>query len=56
MAPFEPLKLLEYDFNADPDPAFYCNAGPEPVVHSNVDLDPASKIMQIRIRNPACRY
>jgi hypothetical protein len=31
---FEPLKLLNFDFNWDPDPAFY----------SNVDLDPASQI------------
>jgi hypothetical protein len=31
---FEPLKLLNFDFNADPDPAF----------HFNADSDLASKI------------
>jgi hypothetical protein len=25
---FEPLKLLNFDFNADPDSAFYSNADP----------------------------
>jgi len=25
-----PLKLLNYDFNADPDPAFHCTADPDP--------------------------
>ncbi len=33
--PFEPLKLMNFDFNADPDPAFH--SSPDP------DLDPASK-------------
>jgi hypothetical protein len=30
---FEPLKLLDFDFNTGPDPSF----------HFNSDLDPASK-------------
>jgi hypothetical protein len=34
---FEPIKLLSYNFNADPDPAF----------HSHVDPDPVSPIMRI---------
>jgi hypothetical protein len=34
---FEPLKILNFDCNADPDPAFYSNADP----------DPASEIMRI---------
>ncbi len=38
----EPFKLLNFYFNKDSDPAFHCNA----------DLDPASKIMRIRVLNP----
>ncbi len=41
---FEPLKLLNFDFNADPVPAF----------HSNSDQDPTFQIMRIRTRNPGC--
>jgi hypothetical protein len=37
---FEPLKLRNFDFNADPNPAF----------HADADPDPAS--IRIRIRNP----
>jgi hypothetical protein len=41
---FESLKLLNFDFNADPDPdpAFHSNADPDPypAYHSNADLDP----------------
>ncbi len=29
-AHFEPLKLLNFDFTADPDPAFPSNADPDP--------------------------
>ncbi len=36
---FEPEKLLNFDFNVDPDPAFHSNAYGDP--------DPASKIMRI---------
>jgi hypothetical protein len=39
---FLAYEALSFDFNADPDPAFYSNADP----------DPASKNMQILIRNP----
>ncbi len=44
---FEPLKLLNFDFNADSDPAF----------HSNPDLVRIQlpKIMRIQIRNPAVK-
>jgi hypothetical protein len=38
---FEPLKLLQFDFNADPDPAFHSNTDPETAVHTNTDPDPA---------------
>ncbi len=31
---FKPLKLLNFDFNADPDPAFHSNADPESHPHS----------------------
>ncbi len=42
----DPLQLLNFDFNADPDPDF----------HSSADPDPASKIirtlsLRMRIRN-----
>jgi hypothetical protein len=37
----EPRKLLNFDFNADPDPAFHLNADPDPAFHFNADPDPA---------------
>jgi hypothetical protein len=43
---FEPLNLLSFDVNADPDPAFY----------SYADQDPASKKMRIRIPNHNLYY
>ncbi len=36
---FEPLQLLNFDFDADPDPAFDFDA--DPAFHSDADLDPA---------------
>jgi hypothetical protein len=38
---FEPLKLLDFDFNADPDTAFHSNAnpGPDPASQNNMDPD-----------------
>jgi hypothetical protein len=42
----ELLTLLNFDLNLDMNPA----------IHSNADPDPASKMMQIRIRNPALKY
>ncbi len=27
---FDPLKLIKFNFNADPDPAFFMNADPDP--------------------------
>ncbi len=39
---FEPLKLISFDFNADPDPAFHSNADPDlcPASKYNADPDP----------------
>ncbi len=39
---FEPLKLLSFDFNADPDPDFHSNADPDlcPASKYNADPDP----------------
>jgi hypothetical protein len=49
---FEPLKILNFDFdrdsdlsflsNVDPDPAFLSNVDPDSAFLSNVDPDPAS--------------
>ena len=33
----EPLKLPDFDFNADPDPAFRSNVEPDPASKNNVD-------------------
>ncbi len=33
------LKLLNFDFNADPDPAFNSNADPDPASKNNADPD-----------------
>jgi hypothetical protein len=39
---FELVKLLNFDFDADPDPAFYSNADPDPYLafKNNADPDP----------------
>jgi hypothetical protein len=37
MLHFELLKLMNFDFNADPDPAFHFNAEPEPASQNNAD-------------------
>ncbi len=38
---FKPLKLLNFDFNADPDTIFYSNANPDPkIMQINADPDP----------------
>ncbi len=37
MAPFEPLKLLNFDFDADPAPPFNYDADPDP---ASLDPDP----------------
>jgi hypothetical protein len=44
-APFEPLKLLIFDFNADPDPAFHSSVDPDPDLAFQNNADP--------VRNPA---
>ncbi len=36
----EPQKLLNFDFIADPDPAFHSNADPDPATMNNADPDP----------------
>jgi hypothetical protein len=33
----DPRKFLNFDFNADPDPAFYSNADPDPASKNNED-------------------
>jgi hypothetical protein len=40
---FEPLKLLKFDWNADPDPSFHFNADPD--FHFTADPDLASPII-----------
>jgi hypothetical protein len=37
---FEPLKLLNFDFHTDPDPAVHTDADPDPAFKNNVDPDP----------------
>jgi hypothetical protein len=36
----EPLKLLNFNFNAGPDPAFQSNTDPDPASKINADPDP----------------
>jgi hypothetical protein len=64
---FEPLKLLSFDFNADPDPAFHSNANPDPDrlpkimrIHPDRNPDVSSsfcrpEMMRILIRNIASK-
>jgi hypothetical protein len=37
---FEPLKRLNFDFDADPDPDFHSNVEPDPASQNNADQDP----------------
>jgi hypothetical protein len=37
---FELLKLLNFDFNADPDPTFHSNVDPNPAFQTNAVRDP----------------
>jgi hypothetical protein len=37
---FEPLKLLNFDFKADPDPAFNFNSDSDPASKHYADPDP----------------
>ena len=37
---FDHLKLLNFSFNVDPDPAFHYNADPDPASKNNADPDP----------------
>jgi hypothetical protein len=34
---FKPLKILDFAFTADPDPAFHSNADPDQAFQSNAD-------------------
>jgi hypothetical protein len=45
-APFGPQKLLNFDFDADPDPSFHFNADPDPASKSNADSDPKPCFVQ----------
>ncbi len=49
---FEPLKLLNFDINADPDPAIHCNVDPDPAFNSNAEPDSSITLIQIRIQLP----
>jgi hypothetical protein len=44
---FEPLKLLNFDFNADPDPAFKNNADPDPTATVPVQSPNQNQILGI---------
>jgi hypothetical protein len=35
----QPIKLLNFDFNGNPDPAFHSNADPDPAFKNNADPD-----------------
>jgi hypothetical protein len=37
---FQPLKLLNFDFNVDPDPAFHSNSDSDAASKNNADPDP----------------
>ena len=37
---YEPRKRINFDFNADPDPAFLTNADLDPASQNNADLGP----------------
>ncbi len=37
---FEPIKLLNFDVNADPDPALHSNSDSDPDSKINADPDP----------------
>jgi hypothetical protein len=53
---FEPLKLLNFDFNADSDSVFHFNADPDPVSKNNADPDPQPWIRTYsRQRRILCR-
>ncbi len=51
---FEPLKLLNLDFNADPDPAFNCKAEPDPASQNNANpcLFGSATMLYCLILNP----
>jgi hypothetical protein len=45
--PPRPLKLLNFDFNADPDPTIYSNTDPDPASQNNSDPVPQFEICKI---------
>jgi len=53
---FEPLKLLSFDFRADPDTTLYSNADPDTALYSNADPDPTSKKCRFGIFRNKSRF
>ncbi len=55
---FEPLKILNFDINADPDPALQYNAdlGTDPASKNNADPDKDAAYQIIRIHNSVCMH
>jgi hypothetical protein len=48
---YEPRKFLNFDFNADPDPAFHSNVDLDPASKNNADPDPKPRLFHIRSSN-----
>ncbi len=48
---FEPLQLLIFDLDSDPNPAFGFDVDPDPDFHSYLDSQNDGESMLIRIRN-----
>ncbi len=48
---FEPLRLLNIDFDEEPDLPFNFNAGPAFQSDADLDTDPALKIIRIGIHD-----
>ncbi len=50
----QPLTILNFDFNADPDPAFHSNAGPDPdpAYRNNADPDPQPRLFKHSLFSP----
>ncbi len=51
---FKSLKLLNFDLNADPDPALHSNADPDPASENNADPDLQPCFKQV-VSNSAIR-
>jgi hypothetical protein len=46
---FEPLKISNLDFNADPDPGFHSNADPVSQNNADPDLEPWYQVAKFGI-------